>query len=137
MMDDEDLHRIFGQILHRIVRLERKIKQLEEKQMATQAEIDTITGEVQAVATNLTAAQTALQGEIDSLAAANPQVDLGGVKTAVASLGSAVTALGSLKPLAAAPAAATAPTLEVPPLAEVPPAPSPSEVITPGGGTPL
>jgi multidrug resistance efflux pump len=100
MDDDDRFFQIFGEIWGRL-------NQLEENQMATQAEVDTITTEVQTVATDLTTAQTALQAEIDSLAAANPSIDLSGLRTAVAPLAGAVTALGNLQPLTAAPAAPT------------------------------
>ena len=67
--------------------------------MATQAEVDTITTEVEKVATDLSTAQTALQTEIDALAAANPTLNLSALQTAVAPLDAAVTALGNLQPL--------------------------------------
>lgn len=100
------------------------IKRLEENQMATQEEVNTITTEVQKVAADLQTASTTLQTEIDNLAAANPAVDLSGLRTAVQPLDAAVQALGNLQPLKAEPA----PTPETPapetpatPVAEVPP----------------
>lgn len=72
--------------------------------MATQAEVDGITTEIQKVATDLTTVQGTLQTEIDNLAAANPSIDLSGLKTAVAPLDAAVEALGSLQPLKPEPA---------------------------------
>ena len=74
--------------------------------MATQAEVDTITAEVQKVATDLSTVKTTLQTEIDKLAEANPSLDLSALKTAVEPLDAAVEALGNLQPLTPAPAPA-------------------------------
>ncbi len=80
------------------------IKRLERQQMANQQEVDAITTEVQKVATDLTTVLGTLQAEIDSLAAANPSIDLSALKTAVLPLDAAVQALGSLQPLKPEPA---------------------------------
>ncbi len=90
----------------------RAIHNLERQltHMATQAEVDTITTEVEKVATDLTTASTTLRTEIDSLAAANPQINLSGLRTAVAPLDAAVQALGNLQPLTPEPAPAPEPT---------------------------
>lgn len=79
----------------------RAIKRLERQisHMASQAEVDTITTKIEQVATDLGTVQTTLQTEIDNLAAANPSIDLSGLKTAVEPLDAAVEALGSLQPL--------------------------------------
>lgn len=82
----------------------RAIKRLERQQMATQAEIDGITTEVQKVSTDLATVKTTLQGEIDKLAEANPSIDLSGLKAAVEPLDAAVEALGGLQPIKAEPA---------------------------------
>jgi len=67
--------------------------------MASQAEVDTLTTEVEKVATDLGTVKTTLQTEIDNLAAANPSIDLSGLKAAVEPLDGVVNALGSLQPL--------------------------------------
>lgn len=82
----------------------RAIDQLKEQQMATQTEVDAITTEAQKVATDLGTVQSTLQAEIDNLAAANPSIDLSGLKTAVEPLDAAVEALGNLQPIKAEPA---------------------------------
>jgi uncharacterized protein len=84
----------------------KAIHLLERQQMANQQEVDTITTEVQTVATDLTTVQSTLQTEIDNLAAANPSIDLSGLKTAVEPLAAAVEALGNLQPLKPEPAPA-------------------------------
>ena len=66
--------------------------------MATQADVDALTTQVQQVASDLEAARTALQGEIDSLASANPALDLTGLQSAVQPLDAAVKSLGELQP---------------------------------------
>ncbi len=66
--------------------------------MASQSDVDALTTQVDQVATDLTAAQTSLQSEIDTLAAANPSLDLSALQSAVTPLDSAVQALGQIKP---------------------------------------
>ena len=66
--------------------------------MATQADVDAITSQVQTVAADLADARTKLQAEIDGLASANPSIDISGLQAAVAPLDSAAQALGSLTP---------------------------------------
>jgi len=66
--------------------------------MATQADVDAITTQVQQVATDLETAKTNLQAEIDALASANPSLDLTALNAAVAPLDAAVNSLGELKP---------------------------------------
>lgn len=78
--------------------LNAAIAHLERKIMASQADIDAITTQVQQVATDLDSAKTSLQTEIDNLAANNPGVDLSGLQAAVAPLDSAVQTLGQLQP---------------------------------------
>jgi hypothetical protein len=66
--------------------------------MATQADVDALTTQVDQVAADLATAQTVLQTEIDTLAAANPALDLTALQAAVAPVDAAVVALGGLKP---------------------------------------
>jgi hypothetical protein len=85
-----------------------RIAPLEEgiSTMATQADVDALTTAVDQVTTDLAAAKTNLQGEIDKLSSANPTLDITGLQTAVAPLDTAVQALGALTPT---PAPAPAP----------------------------
>ncbi len=87
---------------------ERVVDQLRERisLMATQADVDAITAQITQVSTDLAAAKTSLQAEIDKLAVANPGVDLSGLQAAVAPLDAAVQAVGGLVPDAPAPPAA-------------------------------
>jgi multidrug resistance efflux pump len=80
--------------------LNARVTRLEQQQMATQADLDALTAQVDQVAVDLAAAQTTLQAEIDSLSSANPSLDLTGLQAAVAPLDDAVKALGELKPTA-------------------------------------
>jgi outer membrane murein-binding lipoprotein Lpp len=92
------------------------IEELNERidQMATQADVDALTTQVQQVAGDLANAQTKLQSEIDQLAANNPSVDLSGLQAAVAPLDSAVQSLGAITPTPpAAPADTPAPPTDV------------------------
>jgi hypothetical protein len=66
--------------------------------MATQSEVDAITAELGTVATDLASGQVTLQAEIDSLAAANPAVDVTALKEAADALDPAVQKLASLVP---------------------------------------
>jgi hypothetical protein len=75
------------------------------KGMASQQDVDALTTQVGQVATDLAAAKTALQTEIDQLAAANPTVNLAGLQAAVAPLDAAVQSLGALTPTPPAPPA--------------------------------
>ena len=79
--------------------------------MSMQADVDALTTAVDKVAVDLATAKTALQAEIDALAAANPAVNLSALQAAVAPLDSAVQALAALKP--------------VPPVPPAPPVPPP------------
>jgi hypothetical protein len=95
--------------------------------MATQADVDALTQTVQTqttqlgqVASDVTAAQTKIQDELNSLEAqinAGGAVNLDGLKTAVDALGTAITpldgavqALGALTPAPAAPTPTPTPT---------------------------
>lgn len=101
--------------------------------MASQSDIDQITGQVQAVEQHVTDAQTALQSELDALQAqidagtAAAALDLSGLQAAVSQLDPAVTALGALKPDQAA--APQQPAPEPAPAPEQPsqPAPAPAQ----------
>lgn len=73
--------------------------------MATQADVDAITAAVGQVATDLETARAKLQAEIDTLAAANPAVDVTALQAAVAPLDASVQALGALTPTPPAPPA--------------------------------
>jgi hypothetical protein len=86
---------------------DRAISQLNERiaTMATQADVDAITTQVDQVATDLANAKTALQQEIDQLASANPQLNLTALQSAVQPLDGAVQALDALKPDSPPPAA--------------------------------
>ena len=66
--------------------------------MATQTDVDALTTAVGQVSTDLATAQTTLQAEIDSLAAANPALDLTALQAAVAPVDAAAVALAGLKP---------------------------------------
>lgn len=81
-------------------------RRITEMGATQQAEIDTLTSDIDQVATDLAAAQTTLQNELNALAAANPQLDFSKLEAAVAPLDSAVKALGALTPQAPAPAPA-------------------------------
>src|SRR5438309_9884094 len=81
--------------------------------MATQADVDALTQQVGQVASDLQSAQTQLQTEIDNIAAANPNLDLSALQSAIQPLDDSVKALGNLQPT---PAPSPAP---------APPAPSP------------
>lgn len=98
------------------------INELRNNQVSLQEEINGITTELDQVATDLTTVQATLQTEIDNLAAANPGVDLSGLRTAVAPLDAAVQALGKLEPTPATPPAETTPVEPAPtePVAETP-----------------
>lgn len=63
---------------------------------ATQQDIDNLTTQVNQVASDLSAAQTKLQAEIDSLSAQG--VDVTALQSAVNPLDAAVVALGNLQP---------------------------------------
>lgn len=76
--------------------------------MATQADIDALTAEINQVATDVDTAKTQLQAEIDALADANPGLDVSALQAAVAPLDGAVVALGELKPTPPAPPASAA-----------------------------
>jgi hypothetical protein len=93
---------------------------LRKNQVSLQEEINGITTELDQVATDIASVQATLQTEIDNLAAANPGVDLSGLRTAVAPLDAAVQALGKLEPTPAAPPAETAPVTPTEPVAETP-----------------
>lgn len=81
-----------------LVQLWKAIRELKEKQVSTQADVDALTMQVDQVASDLTAASANLQTEIDNLAAANPNLDLDALQAAVAPLDAQVQTLGSLKP---------------------------------------
>jgi hypothetical protein len=66
--------------------------------MSTQADVDALTTAVDTVATDLAAAHTSLQTEIDALVKANPTLNLTALQAAVAPVDAAVQALGALKP---------------------------------------
>lgn len=66
--------------------------------MATQADIDQVTQQVNQVATDLQTSTTAIQAEIDQLAQANPQLDLSALQSAVSPLDDKVKALGQIQP---------------------------------------
>jgi|HubBroStandDraft_5_1064220.scaffolds.fasta_scaffold01601_2 hypothetical protein len=86
-----------------------EIIDLRKNQVSLQEEINGITTELDQVATDIASVQTTLQTEIDNLAAANPGVDLSGLRTAVQPLDAAVQALGKLEPTPAIPPAEAAP----------------------------
>lgn len=119
-MFDHEQHQ---EITRRFESLERKIQRIESRQddmeAAEQAAIDQLTTElgvqhtaIEQVATDATASQKTLQAEFDSLAAANPGLDLSGLQAAVAANGAAIApldpavkALGEIKPTPATPEA--------------------------------
>lgn len=70
--------------------------------MSEQEQVGALETAVTQVATDLAAARTTLQAELDALAAANPGVDLSRLTTAVEALDPAVQALVALKPEAPA-----------------------------------
>lgn len=109
----------------------KAINKLEEKQMATQEEINALTGEVNQVASDITTVAQAIQNEIDDLATANPALDLSGLRAAIQPLGAAVEALGNLQPVKAEAPVATPPA-ETPP-AEVPASPEVPTAVPPTG----
>lgn len=65
---------------------------------ATQQDIDELTSQLTQVAADLNTAKSALQAEIDTLAAQHPGVDVSALQAAVAPLDSAVQALAGLQP---------------------------------------
>jgi hypothetical protein len=88
---------------------------------ATQADIDALTGQVNQVASDLDAARSSLQAEIDKLAGQG--VDVSGLQSALAPVDGAVQALGQLQPSQPAPAPSPSPTPDPGP---TPPAPGPT-----------
>lgn len=82
--------------------LDRALKTITERinMSASQSDVDALTAQVTQVAADLGTAQTALQAEIDALAAANPSIDLSALQAAVAPLDGAVIALQGLTPTA-------------------------------------
>lgn len=66
--------------------------------MATQDDINRLTGEVNQVATDLAASVATVQSELDALQAANPTLDLSGLETAVSTLDTQAQAVGTLAP---------------------------------------
>ena len=76
----------------------RAIHELQEKQMATQAEVDALTTQAGSIAEDLAKAETVLQTEIDALSAANPGLDLTKLQAAVSPLDQAAKDLAGLKP---------------------------------------
>jgi len=91
--------------------LERALEEINERidGMSTQADVDALTTAVDQVATDLGAAKTELQSEIDALSAANPGLNLTALQAAIAPVDSAVQALGALKPTPPAPPVPSAP----------------------------
>jgi hypothetical protein len=94
MASDSELLEIWKALTHIHERLDL---------MATQADVDALTTAVDQIATDLTAAQSKLQAEINALAAANPGLDLTALQAAVAPVDAAVQALGALAPSPPAP----------------------------------
>jgi len=98
------------------------IHSIEERieNMANQAEVDEITAAVNQVKTDLATASANIQNEIDTLAAAQPGIDLTALKSAVAPLDESAVALGNLKALQATPAAPAAPAADAQPHTDQP-----------------
>lgn len=102
--------------------LHEHLRKLNERidHMATQADVDAITTQVEAVEQHVTDAQTAIQAELDALASANPALDLSALTAAVGKLDPAVQALGTLKPDAPAAPAPAEPAAPAEPVAAEP-----------------
>jgi hypothetical protein len=66
--------------------------------MATQADVDALTARLQAVDTRNQAAVVAIQAEIVALQAANPELDLTALTTAVAQMETDATTFEGLEP---------------------------------------
>lgn len=66
--------------------------------MATQDDINALQTQVQQVGTDLQTSVQTLQSELNQLAAANPDVDLTGLRNAVTTLDEQAKAVGSLAP---------------------------------------
>lgn len=111
---DDDRHVTAGELEHRLREITHRFDE-RIAAMATQADIDAITTQVDTVEQHVTGAQTAIQAELDALQqqiAAGAQasaLDLSGLQSAVAQLDPAVQALGELKPTAPAPSPAPSP----------------------------
>jgi phage shock protein A len=87
--------------------LERRIANLEQRteHMATQADIDALTQQVDQVASDLQTSTAQVQAEIDALSQANPQLDLSALQAAVTPLDDKVKALGQITPTPPSPPA--------------------------------
>lgn len=66
--------------------------------LATQDDVNALTTQVTQVASDLDTARTNLQAEIDSLASANPTLDLSALTNAITPLDDAVNSLNNLTP---------------------------------------
>jgi hypothetical protein len=89
VLNDRELLEHIAETLHRI-----------ENTMATQADVDALTTALTSDTSELGTALTAISDQIASLQAANPGVDLSGLQTAAANLGTAVTNIAALVPAA-------------------------------------
>jgi multidrug resistance efflux pump len=81
------------QFWHEINKINQRISH-----MASQADIDALTAELQNVANDLAQTQTVLQSEIDNLADGNPGLDVSALQQAADALDPAVQKLGSITP---------------------------------------
>ena len=87
-----------GDVWEAIHNLRRDISDLQEQNMAEQTQIDALTTELTQVAADLAASSTALQTEIDNLAAANPGINLAPLQAIADTLDPAAKAIGALAP---------------------------------------
>lgn len=73
-------------------------KRIDKLEASEQGQIDALTSQVTQVSSDLETATQNLQAEIDSLASANPSLDLSALTNAIAPLDEAVNSLNNLKP---------------------------------------
>ena len=94
----------------------RAIHKIERQQVTQQDEVNALAAKAGEIGTDLAAAKTTLQAEIDALGTANPALDLTGLTAAVGPLDQAAKDLAGLTPTPTPTPAAEAPV----PAAEVP-----------------
>lgn len=84
---------------------EEIINKIGERQVATQSDVDALTAALAQEDSDLNAAVSGIQAEIDSLKAANPSLDLSALSAQVDATKAAVAAAAALVPAPAAPPA--------------------------------
>jgi hypothetical protein len=94
---DARFERLYEHLANLNERLDSFMEASGQAQVTTQADVDALTTQVGQIASDLQSARTSLQTEIYSLAAANPQIDLTGLRNALAPLDAQVTAIGQLQ----------------------------------------